>query len=807
MILSFHRITAYWLEQESEASWLAAREFLDGLRSSRASHSPLKGHVYGFYNPAELPAEAPGYAWLNQALHEFDKKSRSDPHDPFDAVPEFDPAQPVPERDPFPAFYWTTQSQGGRPQGLLEVLIGWDIVVFHQFVMSEAQAGKGPETLERLTETGWAFRHECPGALFTAEMVQLSHLAVADRSFWETEAKPFQLKSPAPVAFRSAGFVYEISLVIGQGSVAGRDHYRGRVLVERDAHAEQESQTPEACHLDTTGFITRLVTLMMNASKVSWERKQAEPQHKDVGGELRAGLRILDDLQRRRARVVPTPLTRSEIDRLQQIYRAARKNLEGVISLVETCRLNTQQFESFSRQLLHKHDPWAEDTRLRLQHIGKNLSVTQRTLQAQTQGLHEEISMFMAMGGRFAGDYAPELLRFPGSRAGMSGQAPSEGIIALVVGLPAGEVPPEIPPTLWWVRSGQAASGRDDVNGRIILRPEEISLDRRQDLINLYVEALEDCSPEGIGLLMNIICQPDGCLRLAGNRSNQSPTVPIGRLFTPGSSPEFQSAEENLLDLLKNSFSTTYAEISSELSQDAAGLFCLLWFLEALIRLLDKPPLHLAGVMNRYSGMKARLLLFAGFLHIVCDQKEEAKGYLRQAARSALIQQDFAWAYFAAQFFRQYEGRAATASSAPEPAHASSRRPRKQPWQELASDFLDVYDLRSAVGLARDNPSARKGRTPFTRPWGIRAWLWGLTILAGASLLAADGWLSKGSGPRQEAILLLTGVLAVLAAPAALGLGARRPAATVPANPLSPNSRGDHSGNYHLLHYRGDQHS
>lgn len=774
MIVSVHRLTGYWLEPEPElarkgerSSWLASRVFLDLVRSPRIPTVPIKGQIYKYYDPEALPTESPGYRWLRKRLGELNAPD-------FDAVPEFDPQAPVPDRDPFPAFYWQMEAEDGRPSGLLEVLVGWDTVVFHQSATCAARAGEGEEALYRLMETGWAGEHHCSEALFTARFVQVSHLEAADREVWSKEMDACE-HSSHPFVFPGREVEYEMRLGIGHTRSQGRDDYSGLVLVgeavERTTHAVA-GEDFEQLHLDAGGFIVRLATLLANASKIAWEHNWAQSQHRLLGEGLGAHRDELERLQRDREQTLPAPLSRGEFERLQHIYHAAHKDLDHLHQAAQTCRLNLRQFEGFSRQLLDVKDRWADNTRLKLRRLVDELHEAQLTLQARAQWLQDEIHLLLATGGRFVGSYVPELLR-PGLRSAGSRPAP-QGLQPLVVDAPTDEVFPPAPTTLWFAGGEGPPAEQQGPPRPLVLRPGRITPDRREDLIELYSEALGDCSPEDLRRLIKTLCHPQGRLRLSTAGSGRS-WLAVGKVFARTADvEELQEAQGEILRFLELCAQEP-ARTSARVDPDEPGLLSLLFFLEAVTRFLVRPAHHLAGVAGELAAERPRLLFLIGFLQSIAGQEDAARGFLRQAARSALAGQDFSWAYFVAQFSREHERRRQEARAQRKASDPDSRpdQPQKRPWLELASDFLDAYDLRSAVGLARKTRSAGRGRQPFSRPWGIRAGLWTLAVLVGAALLAADRWLGSVPAPWQGSVLSLVGALAVVAAPGALALGAR----------------------------------
>jgi hypothetical protein len=765
MIASFHRLTCFWLEADPGESWAAPRDFLIGIRSSKVSSSLTQGHISEHYDPERLPSDAPGYIWLRERLHELAAEVPTDADDaPFDAQPAFDPEHPVQERDPFPAFFWRMKLQDSVPWGILEVLVGRDFVVFHQCAMGEARPGEGASALHRLKETGWVNRHASFAALFTAEFTQVSHLETVDFSLWSNEIARFELRSPSAFAFTRDATEFQIRLGIRQASKDGRDIYDGLVLVEQASSDTENGIAPGRLHLEATGFVTRLTTLLCNASKVAWEDGQSEIKYKEIGRSFKADLAELDQFQKQRARVLPAPLSRSGVGRLRSIYYAARKNLEEVNQLVETCRLNMRQFEDISSEFLHAREPWARETLLKHRGLFDDLQARRRTLETQGQWLQEEIHLLLATGGSFAGDSVPEVLQFPGTREAGSCQVPA-GLSPLIMIVGSGEEDRPGPSTAWLTGRKEQAGDRDDSPIPLVLRPSEISLDQREDLIGLYVEALADCSPDDLRQLMTLLCSREGILHLASDKIGRTLPVRIGWIFTAGTNPEFQQAEGALLGFLDKSFSKTYSETSSaRKNQNWVGMICLLLFIEGVIRFLTKPPAHLASVVREYLAQKPRLLFLMGFLHLVSGQSDEAKGYLRQAAHSALADRDSPWSHFVAQFFRKYEE-----------TRASLSEQAVQIWRDqLALEYLKVYDLDSAVGLAR--APTLKGSKP-----ALRGVLWVVALAIGSALLLADWlvgpspppWFAQLQGQWREFVILSVSALAVLGAPLALWLRAR----------------------------------
>lgn len=775
MIASFHRLTYFWLEPDPGTSWAAPRDFLTGIRSSRVSSTSTEGHICEHYDPEALPSDAPGYIWLRKKLGELASEVPADPGDtPFDAQPSFDPRHPVPERDPFPAFFWTMGGQDRNPWGILEVLVGRDFVVFHQCAMSEVKPGEGDDALRRLEENGWVLRHDSPAALFTAEFIQVSHLDATDRPFWSEKIARFELRSPSSFPFSRDAIEYETRLGISQDSKDGVDIYRGLVLIEQISRDAGSGETPSELHLEATGFVTRLTTLLGNASKVNWENSQAQTKFAGISQEFKVDLAGLDQLQKRRERILPSPLSRSEVGKLRLIYHSARKNLEQVNQLVETCRLNLRQFEDLSRRFLHQLDPWAGDTLVKLRRLVDNLQVMQRALGSRAQWLQEEIYLLLETGGRFASDYVPELLQCLRSPAGRSLQV-SEGLSPLVVrdynaGKESGALT-----TLWLAGCEQKEGNQNNEAVPLVLRPSEISLDRKEDLTDLYVEALANCSPGSLRHLMESLCNREGHIQLATVKP--SPPLPIGKVFTAVADPEFQRMEGTLLSFLDPAFSMVYAQDSAQKDQDWVGMICLLSFIEALIRFLDDAPFHLASIAREYSAARPRLLFLAGFLNVVSGRVDEAKGFLGQATQLALSNQDFDWAYLVAKFFQEYERRVGPKGSQIKQVVVKTQRGRLLRHEELAQEFLKVYDLDSAVSLARASLPSREGR-----PWRMRGLLWVFAFVVGSALLLADKlagptpphWFAGVQNQWGVLVLVSASALAVLGAPLALWLGARR---------------------------------
>ncbi len=718
-----------------------------------------------------LPDEAPGYSWLREKLHDLVNEPPGLQGEPtFDAKPDFDSQEPIPERDPFPAFFWKMNSQDHRVSGILEVFVGWDVVVFHQSAMCAAQAGEGKAALHRLIETVWVGRHFCPEALFTAEFTQVSHLEAVDLHPWSDVLKACTFSSQT-FDFVVRNPRYELRFGIDQGTIVDKIHYQGLVLVERVVADQGVSLDSETLHFDASGFITRLITLLSNASKITWQSAWAKKKQRSFGEDLSAHRVELSEMQQRRAKTLPTPLARGEFERLQRIYHAVYGNLDRFHQAAQTCRLNLRQFETLSRQLLHAQDPWVRDRLPRLQRLVDDLQEALLNLQMRAQSLQAEVHLLLSTEGRFAGDYVPELIRMPGTPAN---RRLLEGLSPLILVCSSDEVSSPVGSTIWIVRSERSSGVDGDLTpSPLVLRPREISLTRKEDLIGLYVEALEECPPDALRLLLKALCHPDGRLQLVPEGSGQTRYVQIGKIFANSADrKEFKSAESDILGFLDHSVSRGYSSASIPMEQDGVGMLCLISFVQAVTRVLNEAPHHLASVAEERLSVLPRLLFLLAFLHAVCGQGDEARGYLRRAARSALGRRDFPWAYFVAQFSREYGQRWEKAGAEPEPA-VGLGKPREQPWKELAGDFLDAYDLRSAVGLARTTISTQNGRTPFSRPWGIRAWLWGLAVIVGAALLIVDAWLSTGPRLNQRNILTCVGALAIFAAPAALGLGAR----------------------------------
>ncbi len=780
MVSSIHRLSCFWLEPEYGAvSWNAAREFLGRVRSSKVGHARAEGHIYEHYNPQELP-KAPGYQWLLDRLDELVKEMPSDPDQPpFDAAPVFDPRNPVPKRDPFPAFFWTMRSQDGRPWGILEVLIGRDFVLFHQSVMQSTENGLGIEPLRSLEETGWVMSHECTDALFTSVFTQVSALGEAEHEIIFAELKEDLTHHSDDFKFSGKGIDYQIRLSIRQilpATCQGQSaSYKGLIFVEPILVHSIESQDFSACHLDATSFILYLATLLTNCSKIEFEQDLAETKFKNIEEGLGGELARIDRIHERQSCALPTRLPRSQVKRLRNSLHSAWQDLESAQQLVETCRLNFKQFEAFSRVLLHEHDPWVQETLGRLRQVGCDLRERRHALEHLSSWLRARIDFLVTTGGSFGGNYSLELLPSETARCARRSQE-AEGLSPLIVESLVEEVPGKFA-TLWITgRAGQQQS-QANAAGWLVLRPKEITPDRRDDMRDFYFEALGDCSADDLRILLESLCDPGGCLRLSTATLGKSTTLPIGLIFhrddeRKKGSRSYQEVEKEVIGFLKHALSPAYVanspvKLKSEVeNQDWTAIFCLRSFLDAVIRLLNRPPDHLAGVSSEFSIERSRLLFLSGFLQIVSGEGNAAMSSLREAARLSMADHELPWAYFVAQFFQAYRQLEVGVPESTRIAYLLQNRP-KQAWRDqLALDFLDVYDLRSAIGLAR---AAR--RDPLRRPWSIRFWLWSLAFATGAILLGADHWLSVSTKGR-EVIFGLSSILAVLGAPLALWLGA-----------------------------------
>jgi hypothetical protein len=783
MIVSFHRLTCYWLSPNPEdTAGVEAENFLKMVRNELSPGTIREGHIQENYNPEDLD-QPPGYCWVRARLQELAKSPAVAGEPFFDSLPVFGAKPWVSESDSFPAFFWRIRSQEGALLGLLEVLAGRDFVTLHQCAISCFSSSEG-DLLDQLREPSWMRLYQCQEALFIAEFTQISHLGSHEESRWAEHLAPFSNISPS-FCFRPGEIEYRMQLgLIQRNTSAGPPVFEGIILVDRsELETALESGDCERSHLGATVFIPKLGLLIVNSMKVEWQLSEAEGKFPLLDQGLSKVRKELVELQKARAETVPAPLTRGEVERLGRSHHGAWEISDTAEQLLDTSLRNEAQFENLSVLLLGEDDPWARRTRLRLRHANGLIQTWVRSLDRQSRRLRAEIELALVTGRLLAGESSPELLLFSSNRGGRWRAMPSGFTPLVFQGLACDSPPSEASKTAWF--TGVESGGGPSV---LVLRPKFLDPSHLDDLVTFYSAALRDSSSEELHSLLGSLCGSKGHLSLASVVPGETRSIPVGGVFAskrnvPAGGLLWSESFEFLPRDGKHQFSEFYERLSSsdpgkaDLS-DWLGLVSLIAFLEALSVFFTTPPDHLSGVAQDWEEEQSRFLFLLALLCIAARREDEAKSYLRRSVRTALTHRDVAWAYFAAQFFQEYESqlqaRKPQSDAAPTP-----RMRRRQPWRDrLALDFLEVYDLGAAVGLVRRMRDG-KSSARLRRPWVLRFILCGAAFLTGALLLLTDMWLKSpfprwiaGQETLREGVLIITATFAFLGAPLALVAGA-----------------------------------
>jgi hypothetical protein len=759
VILSSHRLTGYWFtDSPDDPSKVAATEFLDQALQELNLKAVLEGETFQYYDPEHLDKGVSGYDWLRARLCHL-KLSNAE---------AYRPGPQISDRDPFPAFFWRIKSLAGDFIGLLEVLVGRDIVVFHQMDICEVE----PERDHGLCEL------QC--ALFFGEFTQVSDLTPEESISWSDRLGNFVPNFPPsrPFLFHPGRNKHKLMWGIRRnGTDQAGQAFEGLVILQETTRGLDATRL--ALHLEASGFIVRLSTLLANISKVELCHSRALENFPELEIQLQQRAADLEARQRLRVWKLPEPLSRSDIEALQFSHSAVWEITEYAGDLVDTSIRNTEQFETFSYQLLHEQDLWVRQVLLNLHEWNRHLRGLVKPLERKSKRLHAAIELAMTTGRLLADESVPELVQFRSSEERKT--SGTEGFPLLVV---VGS-PPAKPTTIWSLPEAPAG----EPAGRFaIRRPDDLKSDQRDDLTKYYLRSLWECSSDDLRTLITGLSSYGSILRLTPRDAKTPKLVEVGNIFNStlqGDREDFRSSpigkviEEFLPESGERFFCEAYENLSMEdvVTQDCIGFMSLLSFLEAVVRIFEDPPDHLAKVAREHTVGRSQFLFLLSLLYGIARQFDVAKDYCYQSVCVALRNKDRAWAYFAAQIFRKYEQppEVERQKEAEQPSVVDKskktvskpRMPQEQPWQNLALDFLSVYDVRSAVGLARRTPGA-----PLRRPMAIRVMLWGLALLVGASLLTADHWLLKAP-EGKEYWLGLVCTFAILGAPLALGIGAR----------------------------------
>jgi hypothetical protein len=780
MIASFHQLTGYWLSEDPLDPDIAeATDFLNRM----LRHGPqtvAEGHVQVNYDPDNLE-RAPGYDWVRERLQQLVQSPAVFRDPPFDAEPKFGSLPPVPDNEPFPAFFWNIRSNDDVLLGLREVLGGRDFIVFHQCALGHAgPVDDSDDVVGVLDENGWARPREGSAALFTAEFHQVSHLDLENRGLWTAQLDRFTYVSPW-FEFRPEEVKYEICLGLRRPVTGpGVRRFEALVLVGKiEPETEEDVAHPTQMHLASTGFIPKLSALLTSTAKVEWQHAEGSKLCV-LEGSLRALRKGLDEFQRKRSASVPAVLSRRQAESLQLKHQTAWEVSDIAEQLSDTCLLNLRQFDEVSAQLLHQDDPWARHTRIELLQINGQLQAASRSLERQSRRLRDEIELALATG-RFAGESAPELL-LP-ARSALPWSGPPESFPPLVVTASNPATATEPKGAVWY-----ADPGSDQGGTILVLRPSEFESGDLESLTSYYSKALREASSEELRGLLRYLCGSHGSLCLAGADHGRTQWLRIGDLFAAeGVAGKSSTIRAKFLALSQADdepmFSAAYRtsshrELAEGDQQVWLGLEALVAFLDALACFFGSPPGHLQSVADDWPEAHSRFLFVLAILHIVAGRGDEARGCLRHSVHAALERRDLDGAYFVAELFKRYEHDHESEGARPAPETSRSRVRQRQPWRRRAAlDFLQAYDLSSAVELARDTYHSGS-HAVIRRPKSIRWWLRGSVLGLAVLLLLTDRWIESLSPaallePRRRYALIATAALAFLGTPFALMIGAR----------------------------------
>ncbi len=374
MILSRHRLVSFWLKggdrrdpPTEQATVFLRRAVSDLLGRCREGYR-RSGSINRGYDPKKLPGY-PGYAWLSKRLEAY---AREFPHPQFDQRPE-DVREPDYRRDPFPAFHWQVLLEppdASRSEFRLEVLVGRDVVAFHQWELAQASQNSLDGRSCRLRP------FQADHTLFTADFLQVTpgneiERIAADLS-WSSHL--FRKIVPLPGCPPFNWAVRDAS--------APRS-FEGLVVVDAPVDDLSQSAAIREVHIHSTGFLSLLCVALTSLAKVKYEYAIA-------GKEVHA---LEQRLESRRGSVEALLLESSRrvdlVERLCQNQLKDQSALDCYDGLIKVCELNCKRFEAVVRQLKLEGAPWVENSRAHCQIILDNLKSKAPILRRQHSTIHD----------------------------------------------------------------------------------------------------------------------------------------------------------------------------------------------------------------------------------------------------------------------------------------------------------------------------------------------------------------------------------------------------------------------------------
>jgi hypothetical protein len=391
MILSAHRFTGFWFEsdrsngqdinEESASKFLAAS--LERLRKSNSAKGQAKGAINTGFDPARLSSHVPGYGWLKERL-QWMKRSFPD----FDDKPGGLLKDSKRGRNPFPAFHSSIRySIGGRalPLDGVEILIGHDFVVIHEFSILSKTVSDPEETYAKLIKKRFGAPPEPSSTLFTAAFCQLSgrdaNKPINNWSAGEFAAGDFPgIKLPLRCAVRGDEQGYQGCVLVG-GSSSPKADSPGK-----DLYCQIED------HLNATGYLKFFCILLVNDAKVRYEYAVASPALKGLKHNLDTRLREAETLNRARLRSRRLTSSQDSVDALRAAHWADAKLIDYFDQLVTTCTINAEQFAKVASQLMESDNRWSAAARRRLNSSSDKLGAAQLALRNRFRNTAEKIN-------------------------------------------------------------------------------------------------------------------------------------------------------------------------------------------------------------------------------------------------------------------------------------------------------------------------------------------------------------------------------------------------------------------------------
>ncbi|HJQ25467.1 MAG TPA: toll/interleukin-1 receptor domain-containing protein [Blastocatellia bacterium] len=387
MILSAHRFTGFWFESESDTQRAIegnASRFLnaslDALRRSSAGGLVAEGAINTGFDPEMFNSRLPGYHWLKDRL----KWMKNRYGDRFDNQPEA--TNPDRRRNPFPAFFWNMLGLvDGRPLPLggVEVLIGHDLAVVHEFAVSSQAVDDPDQAYARLNNRRFAITPQPTTDLFTASFCQVSG----------PDAEPLAGWSRGEFADGQCPGV-QATLRCAVRGEAGR--YAGCLLAGGLKGRKGDSPTGGladriANHVEIIGYLKFLCILLVNHAKVQYEYDVAQRATKGLKQELNNRFRQAEALARALRTSGKRPPSRATVDRLKWAHMADDKSRDKFKQLVKTCEINADQFEQVASQLMKSESQWLVRERRRLLALIQKLREIEASLRKQYWGTDERL--------------------------------------------------------------------------------------------------------------------------------------------------------------------------------------------------------------------------------------------------------------------------------------------------------------------------------------------------------------------------------------------------------------------------------